>query len=67
MSIAQVQAGEDILICGEGFLLNGKSEPQNAQGDTITGSDGANDILESGDYGRASLDGKGGNDFCEDP
>lgn len=58
MSIAQVQVGEDVLICGRGF----GSSAVGAQGDTITGSDGANDILEAGDYGRAALDGKGGND-----
>lgn len=58
MSIAQVQVGEDVLICGRGFGTTATG----AQGDTITGSDGANDILEAGDYGRANLDGKGGND-----
>ena len=58
MSIAQVQVGEDVLICGRGF----GSSAVGAQGDNITGSDGANDILEAGDYGRATLDGKGGND-----
>ena len=58
MSIAQVQVGEDVLICGRGF----GSSAAGAQGDSITGSDGANDILEAGDYGRANLDGKGGND-----
>lgn len=58
MSIAQVQVGEDVLICGRGF----GSSAVGAQGDNIAGSDGANDILEAGDYGRATLDGKGGND-----
>ena len=58
MSIAQVQVGEDVLICGRGF----GSSAVGAQGDSITGSDGANDILEAGDYGRATLNGKGGND-----
>lgn len=58
MSIAQVQVGEDVLICGRGFGTSAAG----AQGDSITGSDGANDILEAGDYGRANLDGKGGND-----
>lgn len=58
MSIAQVQLGEDVLICGRGYGTSATG----AQGDTITGSDGANDILEAGDFGRATLDGKGGND-----
>jgi Ca2+-binding RTX toxin-like protein len=58
MSIAQVQVGEDVLICGRGF----GTTAINAEGDSITGSDGANDILEAGDYGRATLEGKGGND-----
>lgn len=58
MSIAQVQLGEDVLICGRGY----GTRATGAQGDTITGSDGANDILEAGDYGKATLDGKGGND-----
>ena len=58
MSIAQVQVGEDVLICGRGVCISATG----AQGDSVTGSDGANDILEAGDYGRASLNGKGGND-----
>jgi prepilin-type N-terminal cleavage/methylation domain-containing protein len=58
MSIAQVQVGEDILICGRGV----GSRAAGALGDSITGSDGANDILEAGDYGRANLSGEGGND-----
>ena len=58
MSIAQVEVGEDVLICGRGFGTSAVG----ASGDNITGSDGANDILEAGDYGRATLDGKGGND-----
>lgn len=58
MSIAQVQVGEDVLICGRGF----GNSALGVQGDTITGSDGANDILEAGDYGLATLNGMGGND-----
>ena len=58
MSIAQVQVGEDVLICGRGAGTSAKG----LTGDNITGSDGANDILEAGDFGRANLDGKGGND-----
>ncbi len=58
VSIAQVQVGEDVLICGRGFGSSALGD----EGDTITGSDGANDILEAGDFGRATLDGKGGND-----
>lgn len=58
MSIAQVQVGEDVLICGRGV----GSSATGAQGDSVTGSDGANDILEAGDYGRANLNGRGGND-----
>mgnify|MGYP003334812271 FL=1 len=54
MAIGQVQAGEDVLICGFGG------------GDTIRGSH-ANDILECGrngssDTAACSLWGKGGND-----
>lgn len=50
--------GEDILICGYGLgtAANGLT------GDTISGSDDANDIIEAGDYGKATLSGKGGND-----
>jgi len=51
MSIGQVLAGEDVLICGRGG------------GDTITGSDLANDILEAGDAGSSTLRGKSGNDI----
>jgi prepilin-type N-terminal cleavage/methylation domain-containing protein len=58
MSIAQVEVGEDVLICGRGV----GSSAVGAIGDSITGSDGANDILEAGDYGRANLSGAGGND-----
>jgi len=47
-----------VLICGRGF----GSSALGVQGDTITGSDGANDILEAGDYGLATLNGMGGND-----
>ena len=58
MAIGQVQAGEDVLICGRGY----GSSAVGAAGDTITGSDDANDILEGGDYGEATLNGLGGND-----
>ena len=58
MAIGLVQAGEDVLICGRGF----GSSAVGATGDTITGSDNANDILEGGDYGEATLNGLGGND-----
>lgn len=58
MSIGQVQKGEDVLICGRGFGTSATG----ASGDTITGSDDANDILEGGDYGKASMNGMGGND-----
>lgn len=58
MAIAQVQVGEDVLICGRGL----GSSAVGAVGDTITGSDNANDILEAGDYGKASLQGLSGND-----
>lgn len=50
--------GEDILICGYGI----GEDANNIAGDTITGSDDANDIIEGGDYGRANLNGMGGND-----
>lgn len=50
--------GEDILICGYGI----GSTSNNASGDTISGSNDANDIIEAGDYGRASLNGMAGND-----
>ena len=50
ISIGQVSAGEDILICGRGG------------GDTIQGSDQANDILEAGDSGGSLISGLGGND-----
>ena len=58
MSIGQVQRGEDVLICGRGFGTSATG----ATGDTITGSDDANDILEGGDYGKTTLNGMGGND-----
>lgn len=58
MSIGQVNIGEDILICGRGFGTSAVG----AQGDMITGSDGANDILEAGDFGRSRLSGLSGND-----
>ena len=58
IAIGQVQAGEDILICGWGL----GNSAVGAAGDTITGSDDANDILEAGDYGEANLNGLGGND-----
>ena len=58
MNIAQVQLGEDVLICGRGF----GTAATGATGDQITGSDNANDILEGGDYGRSNLNGLGGND-----
>lgn len=51
-------AGEDILICGYGV----GTEAVGMDGDTISGSDQANDIIEAGDYGRATLFGLGGND-----
>ena len=57
MSIGQVRVGEDILICGRGF----GSGAAGAIGDNITGST-ANDILEAGDYGKATLNGLSGND-----
>ena len=50
ISIGQVSAGEDILICGRGG------------GDTIQGSDQANDILEAGASGGSLISGLGGND-----
>ncbi len=58
MAIGQVQVGEDVLICGRGY----GSSAVGATGDTITGSDDANDILEAGDYGRGKIMGMGGND-----
>lgn len=58
MNIAQVQLGEDVLICGRGVGTTATG----ATGDQITGSDNANDILEGGDYGRSTLNGLGGND-----
>lgn len=58
MSLGQVQLGEDVLICGRGFGTTARG----LAGDTITGSDNANDILEAGDYGKAILNGMGGND-----
>lgn len=50
IDFGQVSAGEDILICGRGG------------GDTIQGSDQANDILEAGDSGGSLISGLGGND-----
>ena len=47
--IAQINSGEDVLVCGYGG------------GDNITGSD-ANDIIESGDTGSSTLNGSAGND-----
>ena len=47
--IAQINSGEDVLVCGYGG------------GDNITGSD-ANDIIESGDTGSSTLNGGAGND-----
>lgn len=47
--IAQIKAGEDVLICGYGG------------GDNITGSH-ANDIIEAGDRGESTLNGEDGND-----
>lgn len=58
MAIGMVDIGEDVLICGRGY----GSEAVGATGDSVTGSDDANDILEAGDYGQATLNGKGGND-----
>lgn len=58
MAIAQVQVGEDVLICGKG---NG-DKAIGAMGDTITGSDNANDILEAGEYGESRQKGCSGND-----
>jgi len=58
MNIAQVQLGEDVLICGRGF----GTAATGATGDQITGSNNANDILEGGDYGSSTLNGLGGND-----
>ena len=48
--IANIKAGEDVLVCGYGG------------GDKITGSD-ANDIIEAGDNGSSLLNGDAGNDF----
>ena len=50
IQVGQIAAGEDILICGRGG------------GDTITGSNLANDILEAGDTGGSSISGLSGND-----
>ena len=65
MAIGQVAVGEDILICGGGYCPEG-TPPENCEqgltGDSVTGSDDANDILEVGDWGLSTLDGKGGND-----
>lgn len=58
MGIGQVRIGEDVLICGRGISDSSDS----AQGDSITGSDGANDILEAGDLGKSYLKGLSGND-----
>ena len=47
--IAQINLGEDVLVCGYGG------------GDNITGS-AANDIIEAGDNGSSILNGESGND-----
>ena len=47
--IAQINSGEDVLVCGYGG------------GDTITGSN-ANDIIEAGETGSSTLNGEAGND-----
>lgn len=47
--IAQINSGEDVLVCGYGG------------GDTITGSS-ANDIIEAGDTGASILSSEAGND-----
>ena len=47
--VAQINSGEDVLVCGYGG------------GDNITGSS-ANDIIESGDTGSSTLNGGAGND-----
>ena len=65
MGIGQVAAGEDVLICGGGYCPAGtpvEDCKQGLNGDSVTGSDNANDILEVGDYGRSVLNGEGGND-----
>lgn len=65
MAIGQVAVGEDILICGGGYCPEGtpvEDCEQGLTGDSVTGSNDANDILEVGDWGLSTLDGKGGND-----
>ena len=52
-------ANQDILICGFGLGTRARG----LDGDTISGGNDTNDIIEAGDYGKARLDGLGGNDF----
>ena len=52
-------ANQDVLICGYGY----GSSPNGLNGDTISGGDGTNDIIEAGDYGKATLNGLDGSDF----
>ena len=52
-------SNQDVLICGFGF----GSSADGLDGDNISGEDATNDIIEAGDYGKATLNGLGGNDF----
>ena len=52
-------ANQDLLICGFGL----GNRARGLDGDTISGGNDTNDIIEAGDYGKARLDGLGGNDF----
>ena len=47
------------MICGFGLGTRARG----LDGDTISGGNDTNDIIEAGDYGKARLDGLGGNDF----
>ena len=52
-------ANQDVLICGYGYGSSAKG----LNGDNISGGDGTNDIIEAGDYGKATLNGLDGSDF----
>ena len=55
----QNQDNQDVLICGFGLGTSANG----LDGDNISGENDTNDIIEAGDYGKATLDGLGGNDY----
>lgn len=52
-------SNQDVLICGFGLGTSANG----LDGDNISGGNDTNDIIEAGDYGKATLDGLGGNDY----